>query len=109
MAEASNLRKIGTGKDAIGLIVVGVLVIAVIAAAIWYCVANPDVMKDILKVILVIVVAVIVIAIIIAVAAFVFAVPFYALKGEQVQTNTDYDIDDVRSVEDKKDKEGPAN
>lgn len=100
----TNEMKAGTGKSAIGLLIVAVLCVAVVAAAVIFLINNPDVMKDVVKVILLIVVVIVIIAIIIAVAMFVLAIPMYAIRGERYQKDVAYDMDDVESVESKKDK-----
>ena len=107
MAQASNLKKVGTGKSGLGLLLIAAGVVALIALIVW-ALTNPDVLKDVVKVVIIIVVAIVVIALIIAGLMFVMAIPFYIKKGEQYQENVDYSIDDVKSVkesssEDKKD------
>ncbi len=97
MADATNLKKAGTGKSGLGLVLLGVGVIGVIALLIWVLM-NPDVLAATLTLILVIVGAIIVIALIIAGLMFILAIPMYVKKGEQYQEGVDYNIDDVKPV-----------
>ena len=97
MAEASNMKKAGTGKSGLGLLLIGIGVIALIALVVW-ALTNPDILAATLTLILFIVVAIIVIALIIAGLMFVLAIPMYVKKGEQYQEGVDYSIDDVKPV-----------
>jgi len=97
MAEASNMKKAGTGKSGLGLLLIAVGVIALIALVVW-ALTNPDILSAVATLIIFIVVAIIVIALIIAGLMFVLAIPMYVKKGEQYQEGVDYSIDDVKPV-----------
>lgn len=97
MAEASNLKKAGTGKSGLGILLTAVGVVALIAVVVW-ALTNPDILEATINVIIIIVVAIVVIALIIAGVMLLMAIPLYVKKGEQYQENVDYSIDDVKSV-----------
>ncbi|MBQ7621208.1 MAG: hypothetical protein IJV47_01450 [Candidatus Methanomethylophilaceae archaeon] len=97
MAEASNLKKAGTGKSGLGILLIAVGVVALIAVVVW-ALTNPDILEATINVIIIIVVAIVVIALIIAGVMLLMAIPLYVKKGEQYQENVDYSIDDVKSV-----------
>ena len=104
MAEAKNMKKVGTGKSALGMALIAIGVIALIALIVW-ALSDPDILKATINVIVVIIVAIVVIALIIVGAMFVLAIPFYVKKGEQFQENVDYSIDDVKSVKESSSEE----
>ncbi len=97
MAEASNMKKIGTGKSGLGLVLLAVGVIALIALVVW-ALTNPDILEAAVTLVIFIVAAIIVIALIIAGVMFIIAIPMYVKKGEQYQEGVDYSIDDVKPV-----------
>jgi formate/nitrite transporter FocA (FNT family) len=97
MAEATNMKKAGTGKSALGLVMLAIGVIIMIALAIWVLM-NPAVLAATLTLILFIVGAIIVIGLIILGIMFILAIPMYAAKGEQYQDGVDYSINDVKPV-----------
>lgn len=97
MAEAKNLKREGTGKSGLGLLLIAIGVIALIALIAW-ALTQDGVLETVLSIIIIVVVAIIVIALIIAGVMMVIAVPIYMKKGEQYQTNVDYSLDDVKSV-----------
>jgi len=97
MAEAANLKKAGTGKSGIGILLLVVGVIAAIALIAW-AMTQPGVLETTINVVLIIVVAIIVIALIFAGLYLILMVPYYIKKGEQYQEGVDYSIDDVKSV-----------
>jgi len=97
MGEARNLKKEGTGKSAIGLVLVAIAVIVLIGLAIWVL-TNPAVLANVVMLIVAIVIALIVIGLIIAGVMMIIAVPMYVAKGNQIQDGVDYSIDDVKSV-----------
>ena len=97
MADASNLKKAGTGKSGLGMILLAIGVIGAIALLIW-ALTNPEILAATLTLIIVIVVALIVIALIIVGIMFIIAIPMYVAKGEQYQDGVDYSISDVKSV-----------
>ncbi len=97
MAEATNMKKAGTGKAGLGMVLIAIAVIAIIALVIWIL-TNPDVLAATLTLIVVIVVAIVIIALIIAGIMFIIAIPMYVAKGEQYQDGVDYNLDDVKPV-----------
>ena len=97
MAEADNIKKAGTGKSGLGLLLIGIGVVALIALAAW-ALTNPDVLQATATLLLIILGAIVVIALIIVGAMFLLAIPFYVKKGEGYQENVDYNLDDVKSV-----------
>ena len=97
MADATNMKKAGTGKSGLGLVLIAVGVVALIAVAVW-ALSNPDVLAATVNVIIIIVAAIVILALIITGLMFLLAIPFYVKKGEQYQENVDYSIDDVKSV-----------
>jgi len=88
MAEASNLKKAGTGKSGLGILLIAVGVVALIAVVVW-ALTNPDILEATINVIIIIVVAIVVIALIIAGVMLLMAIPLYVKKGEQYQENVD--------------------
>lgn len=97
MAEAANMKKAGTGKSGIGLILLAVGVVALIALIVW-ALTNPDVLAATVSLIIFIVIAIVVIALIIAGVMFIIAIPMYMAKGEQYQDGVDYSLSDVKPV-----------
>ena len=75
MAEASNLKKAGTGKSGLGILLIAVGVVALIAVVVW-ALTNPDILEATINVIIIIVVAIVVIALIIAGVMLLMAIPF---------------------------------
>lgn len=88
----------GTGKSAVGLLIVAVMVVVVIAAFAW-ALSQPGFFEELVN-ILVLAVIVIVAVLVAAYIAYAFiAVAMYAKKGEVVQTGVTHSIDDVKGVE----------
>jgi prepilin signal peptidase PulO-like enzyme (type II secretory pathway) len=97
MAEATNVKKAGTGKSGLGMILLAIGVIALIGVIIWVL-TNPDILAATLTLIIVIVIAIVIIALIIAGIMMIIAIPVYVAKGEQYQEGVDYKLDDVKPV-----------
>jgi len=97
MAEASNMKKAGTGKSGLGLILIVIAVVALIGVVVW-ALTNPDILKATINIVLIIVVAIVIIALVVYGIMLIMAVPVYIKKGEQYQEGVDYNIDDVKSV-----------
>ncbi|MBR4685437.1 MAG: hypothetical protein IKP04_02790 [Candidatus Methanomethylophilaceae archaeon] len=91
--EVRNMKKTGTGKSAIGLVLVGIGIVALIGLVIWFLTV-PGVLESLLFIALAIVVIVAIIAGIIC----IIALPMYAYKGEQYQEGVDYSLSDVKPV-----------
>ncbi len=92
-----NERK-GTGRSAVGLLIIAVLIIALFGAIVW-AFSQPGFMEELANVLVITVVVLVIICIIAYVAYAFLAVAFYASKGEVVQKGVDHSIDDVRGVE----------
>ena len=97
MAEATNMKKAGTGKSGLGLILIAIAVVVLIGVAVW-ALTNPDILKATINIVLIIVAAIVIIALVVCGIMFIMAVPVYIQKGEQYQEGVDYSIDDVKSV-----------
>lgn len=104
MADATNQRKAGTAKSGLCLIAIAAVIIVVIIAAAW-ALSQPGVLENVLYVVAIAVVAIVVIAIVAYAAYALLAIPMYMYKGEQYQENVDYNLDDVKAVEGKGDKD----
>ena len=103
MSGATNERKAGTGKSGLGLIAIAVVVVVVIIAAAW-ALMQPGVLENVGYILAIVLVAIIVIAIVAYAAYALIAIPMYMVKGETYQENVDYNLDDVKPVEGKEDK-----
>lgn len=103
MADAGKVGRNSTTGSALIL----VLLVAIIIAIIAYVALNPEILESLLYIAIIVIVAIIVIAVIIYVVMAILAVPYYAMKGEEYQTDATYDLDDVESVKetDSRDKE----
>ena len=98
-SQATNARKAGTGKSAIGIAVI------VIIAAIAYALMQPGVLESLVTVVAIIAVVAVALIVIGYIAMALMALPMYAYKGEQYQEGVDYNLDDVKSVEGKDSKD----
>lgn len=92
-----EVRK-GTGKSALALVGIAVLVVVLVALVAW-AFAQPGVLESAVNILAIAVVAIVIIAIIAYIAYAVLAVAYYAAKGDVVQTGVDHSLDDVRGVE----------
>ena len=106
MADAKNTKRVSTTKSAVGILAIAILAI-VIVAAIAYALTNPDVLESTLTVIFIVAVVLVAAMTVIYLVIGLLAIPMYAYKGETFQTGMDYDLDDVQSVGEKKDKDEP--
>lgn len=88
----------GTGKSAVGLLVIVVAIIALIAVVAW-AFTQPGFLDELVNVLVVVAVAIVVIAVVAYIAYAVLAVAYYAKKGEVVQHGVDHSLEDVRGVE----------
>lgn len=102
--DAKNQKVAKTGKSGILLIIIAAAIVAAAVICGIIIAANPDILKDIVMIVLMIVIAIVVIIAIVAIAMYLLAIPFYIQRGEGYQENVDYDMDDVESVGEKKDK-----
>ena len=91
-------RRVGTGKSALALIAIAVLVVALVAVIAW-ALTQPGVLESVATVAAVVIVAVVIIAVIAYIVYAVLAVAFYAAKGDVVQTGVDHSLDDISAVE----------
>ena len=102
-----NLRRAGTGKSALGLLLVVVGVIAVAVAA-CYVLSMPGMMDSVINILVTVLLALCAIAVLIYVIMAVLALPMYAYKGEVYQENVDYTLDEIKTVNGKEESpEGP--
>ena len=97
-------KREGTGKSALMMVLVAAVVIAAIAALFLI----PGALQSLVIVLAVIAIAIVAIAAIIFVCMVVLAVPMYVAKGEEYQTDIDYDLDDVKSVKETSSEEKKA-
>jgi hypothetical protein len=91
-------QKVKTGKSGLGILLIVAGVIAIIALA-AYALTVPGVFESVVTIAIYIVVAIAAIAVIAYAAMLILAVPMYMSKGDVVQTDVDYSIDDVKPVE----------
>lgn len=94
----SEIERRGTGRSALGLVVIAVLVIAIIAVVAW-ALAQPGFLDELVNIIAVVAVVLVIVLIIAYIVFGVLAVAMYASKGEIVQKGVDHSLDDVRGVE----------
>ncbi len=97
MADAGKTVRKSTTGSALVLCVLVIAMIAIVA----YIAMNPDILKDILNVVIAAIIILVIIAVIIFLIVTVLAVPYYAIKGEETQTDATYDLSDVKSVKEK--------
>ena len=96
--EADNVRKKGTGRTGLGLIAIAIGIIAAIALIV-YALMIPGVFES------VIIIAAYVIIGIVAICAIAFgiimlvSIPVYMVKGEKTQATGNYNLEDVKPVE----------
>ena len=95
----------GTGKSALMM----VLIIVIIGAAIAALFLVPGALDSLIIILAVIGIAILAIAAVIFIFMVILAIPMYAAKGEMYQTDIDYSLDDVKPVretssEEKKDE-----
>lgn len=81
---------------AIGIIALAVGALCVYGA--YYLNANPDALEGMMGTVAMILLAIFAIFLIATFIYMIAAVFFYAAKGEEVQTNGNYSIDDIESV-----------
>ena len=77
------------------------LLVAVIVVTAVYVALNPGILESLAHLALVVIVILIIAAVIIYLAVAILAVPYYAAKGEEYQTDASYDLDDVEPVREK--------
>jgi glucan phosphoethanolaminetransferase (alkaline phosphatase superfamily) len=93
----TEVRK-STTWSGLGILVIVIALIAVVA----YVIMNPSILENLLYIIIIVAIALVLIAVIAALVMGLLAVPYYMAKGETHQTDTSYDIADVKPVMDKK-------
>jgi hypothetical protein len=94
MTNEGKIERKSTLGSALGILVLVLAAIAIVA----YLLLNPDILKDIVWVVIVAIVVLIIIAVIVYLAMMLLAVPYYAAKGVQYQTDASYDLKDVKPV-----------
>lgn len=101
------MKKAGTGKSALGLVLVAVGIIAIIAAVVW-ALMQPGVLEEVVNIAVIAILVIFGIVIIIYAVVALAAIPVYAMKGEQYQEGIDYNMDDVKPVKESS-SEDPKN
>ena len=99
--DPSKTQKNSTVLSAFGFVGVVAVIIAAIAAIFLI----PGALENLIIVCAIIIMALAVICVIIAIATGLIALPMYAHKGEEYQTDMSYSIDDVHSVSEKDNSE----
>ena len=95
----------GTGKSALMMLLV-VVIIGVAIAALFLI---PGALESLVWVLVIIGIAIAAIVAVIFVFMVILAVPMYVAKGEEYQTDISYSIDDVQSVKETSSEEKKAN
>ncbi|MDR3074473.1 MAG: hypothetical protein LBU30_00340 [Candidatus Methanoplasma sp.] len=91
-----------TGRNStLGSALAILLLVAVIVVTAVYVALNPGILESLAHLALVVIVILIIAAVIIYLAVAILAVPYYAAKGEEYQTDASYDLDDVEPVREK--------
>ena len=91
-------QKVKTGKSGLGVLLIAVAVVALIALA-AYALTRPGIFESVVTIALYVVIAIAAIAVIAYASMLIMAVPMYMSKGDVVQTDVDYSLDDVKPVE----------
>ena len=92
-----------TAMIAITILLLAIMIVIIIAA-IAYVLMQPGVLESVINIVAIVAVVAVALVIIGYVAMAIMAIPMYAYKGEQYQEGVDYNLDDVKSVEGKDDK-----
>ena len=95
----------GTGKSALMMLRVVVIIGAAIAALFLI----PGAIESVIWVLVIIGIAIAAVVAVIFVFMVILAVPMYVAKGEEYQTDISYNIDDVQSVKETSSEEKKAN
>jgi len=101
------MKKAGTGKSALGLVLIAIGIIAIIAAVVWVLM-QPGALETLANVAVVAILVIFGIIIIFYAVVALAAIPIYAMKGEQYQEGIDYSMDDVQPVKESS-SEDPKN
>ncbi|MBR4503382.1 MAG: hypothetical protein IKP20_00085 [Candidatus Methanomethylophilaceae archaeon] len=91
-------QKVKTGKSGLGVLLI-VAGIVVLIALVIYALTRPGIFESVVTIALYVVIALAVLAVIAYAAMMIMAVPMYMSKGDVVQTDVDYSLDDVKPVE----------
>ena len=94
----------GTGKSALMMLLV-VVIIGVAIAALFLI---PGALESVIWVLVIIGIAIAAVVAVIFVFMVILAVPMYVAKGEEYQTGISYSIDDVESVKETSSEEKKA-
>lgn len=106
MADA-NMKKAGTGKSALGMVLIAIGIIAIIAAVVW-ALMQPGALEAVANIAIIAILVIFGIIIIFYAVVALAAIPIYAKKGEQYQEGIDYNMDDVKPVKESS-SEDPKN
>lgn len=90
----SRIERKSTVGAALGFVLIGLAIAAVVVLMAMF----PQVFESVVWIILVIVMALAVIVVGIALIMGLLALPMYAAKGVECQTDMSYDLDDVKDV-----------
>ena len=96
--EADNVRKKGTGRTGLGLIAIAIGIVAAIALIV-YALMIPGVFESVIMIAAYVVIGIIAVCAIIFGVIMLISIPMYMVKGEKTQTTGNYDLDDVKPVE----------
>ncbi len=97
MADAGKMGRNST----LGSALILVLLVAIVVAIVAYVALNPGILESLLYIVIIAAVVIVAVIVIIYVIMAILAVPYYAMKGEEYQTDATYDLDDVESVKEK--------
>lgn len=94
----SEIERRGTGRSALGLVVIALLVIAIITVVAW-AFTQSGFLDEVVNIIAVGAVVLVIVLIIAYIVFGVLAVAMYASKGEIVQKGVNHSLGDVKGVE----------
>ncbi|MCL2296388.1 MAG: hypothetical protein FWC29_04835 [Methanomassiliicoccaceae archaeon] len=97
MAYAGRTGRNSTIRSAIAILLLAVAIVSICI----FVAFNPVILESLAHIALIVVAVIVATAAIIYIAAAVLALPYYAAKGEEYQTDSSYDLDDVKSVKEK--------
>ena len=96
--EADNVRKKGTGRTGLGLIAIAIGIVAAIALIV-YALMIPGVFESVIMIAAYVVIGIIAVCAIIFGVIMLISIPMYMVKGEKTQTTGNYNLGDVKPVE----------
>ena len=96
--EADNVRRKGTGKTGLGLIAIAIGIIAAIAL-IAYALMIQGVFESVIVIAAYVIIGIAAACIIAFGIIMLVSIPVYMVKGEKTQTTGNYNLEDVKPVE----------